>query len=49
MKEVEVVCKLTSKRLSEALRIMDKALAVFEKEDPNAGRSSKVKEMFWHQ
>ena len=36
------MCKLTSQKLSEVLRIMDEAVAVFEKEDPSTGRSSKV-------
>jgi len=36
------VCKLTSQNLSEVLRIMDEAVAVFEKEGLNTGRSSKV-------
>jgi hypothetical protein len=43
MKEDEFVSKLTSKRLSKALKIIDKALAIFEEEDPNTERSSKVK------
>jgi hypothetical protein len=34
MKEDEVVGKLTSKRLSKALQIIDKALAIFDEEDP---------------
>jgi hypothetical protein len=34
---------LTSERLSEALRIIDEALAIFDEEDPNTERSSKVK------
>lgn len=42
MKEDEVVGKLTSKRLSKALHIIDKALAIFDKEDPNTERGSKV-------
>jgi hypothetical protein len=36
------VCKLTSQTLSEVLRIVDEAVAVFEKEGPNTSRSSKV-------
>jgi len=43
MKEDEFVGKLTSERLSKALQIIDKALAIFEEEDPNTERSSKVK------
>jgi len=39
----EVVRMLTSERLSEALRIIDEALAIFDEEDPNTERSSKVK------
>jgi len=41
--EGEVVRMLTSERLSEALRIIDEALAIFDEEDPNTERSSKVK------
>jgi hypothetical protein len=41
--EDEVVRMLRSERLSEALRIIDKALATFDEEDPNTERSSKVK------
>jgi len=43
MKEDEFVGKLTSERLSKALQIIDKALAIFEEEDPNTERDSKVK------
>jgi hypothetical protein len=41
--EDEVVRMLRSERLSEALRIIDRALALFDEEDPNTERSSKVK------
>jgi len=41
--EGEVVRMLASERLSEALRIIDEALAIFDEEDPNTERSSKVK------
>jgi DDE superfamily endonuclease./Tc5 transposase DNA-binding domain./CENP-B N-terminal DNA-binding domain. len=41
--EGEIVRMLTSERLSEALRIIDEALAIFDEEDPNTERSSKVK------
>ena len=41
--EGEVVRMLTSERLSEALQIIDEALAIFDEEDPNTERSSKVK------
>jgi len=43
IEEGEVVRMLTSERLSEALRIIDEALAIFDEEDPNTERSSKVK------
>ena len=36
------MCKLTSQKLSEVLRIMDEAVAVFEKEGPNTGGRSEV-------
>jgi hypothetical protein len=40
--EVEVVCKLTRTRLSEALRIIDKAVEIFNEADPNTQRNSTV-------
>jgi len=40
--EVEVVYKLTHRRLSEALRIINKAVEIFEEADPNTERNSKV-------
>jgi len=43
MKADEFMGKLTSERLSKALQIIDKALAIFEEEDPNTERGSKVK------
>jgi hypothetical protein len=43
MEEGEVVRMLASERLYEALRGIDQALAIFDEEDPNTERSSKVK------
>jgi len=40
--EVEVVYNLTRRRLSEALRIINKAVEIFEEADPNTERNSKV-------
>ena len=40
--EVEVVYKLTHRRLSEALRIINKAVEIFDEADPNTERNSKV-------
>jgi len=36
------VCKLTCRRVSEALRIIVKAAEIFSEADPNTERSSKV-------
>jgi len=42
MKEDEVVGTLTSKRLSKALQFIDKALEIFDEDDPNTERGSTV-------
>lgn len=39
---VEVVCKVTCRRFSEALRIINKAVEIFDEADPNTERNSKV-------
>jgi len=39
---VEVVYKLTCKRFSEALQIINKAVEIFDKADPNTERNFKV-------
>lgn len=40
--EVEELCKLTHRRLSEALRIISKAVESFDEVDLNTERNSKV-------
>jgi hypothetical protein len=36
------VCKLTCRRVSEALQIINKAVEIFNKADPNTERNSEV-------
>ena len=36
------MCKLTCRRVSEALQIINKAVEIFNKADPNTERNSKV-------
>lgn len=40
--EVDVVRTLTAKRLTEAFRLIESALAILDEDDPNTERSSKV-------